>query len=204
MRLFFRNVTLTSAVWLIARWLVAYEFLTAGSEKLFGAGSAVWVGPKAGTAVAGFLQGALKLATGAHPAVAQWYASLISSVFLPNAVVFSYLVSFGEFLVGIALFLGIFTRFSALMGLVMAMSYFYAGTVSTNPYVLPLLFSIILLGVYAGHFGVDGLVLAKRLPFFASPAENEPARGAAKVWETIIPFLVIFWIILMLVVLIAH
>ncbi len=47
--------------------------------------------------------------------VQEWYAIIVRDVFIPNAALFSYLMAFGELLVGIALILGIFTRFSATM-----------------------------------------------------------------------------------------
>src|SRR5262249_39795061 len=109
-------------IWLLARLWLGYEWFSAGIEKVFGAGSAVWVGDKAGVAVSGFLKGAIAqsaLAPGfdpvktPHPAVQQWYAELVQNVLLPNAPLFSYLVAYGELLVGLALILGIFTHFAA-------------------------------------------------------------------------------------------
>ena len=44
---------LTGILWLVARLWLGYEWLHAGIEKVFGEGSVVWVGSKAGTAVAG-------------------------------------------------------------------------------------------------------------------------------------------------------
>ena len=88
----------------------------------------MWVGSKAGAAVAGFLKGAIAksaLAEGfdpiktPHPAVNEWYATLARDVFLPNAALFSYLVAFGEVAIGAALILGIFTRFSSVMSVLL-------------------------------------------------------------------------------------
>jgi uncharacterized membrane protein YphA (DoxX/SURF4 family) len=63
--------------------------------------------------VSGYLQGALGRAQGEQPTVSGWYAWLIEHVFLPNPVLFSYLVAFGEVLVGIALIAGFLVGFSA-------------------------------------------------------------------------------------------
>src|SRR3712207_6721508 len=110
-----KNPNVSGIAWLIVRLYVGYEWLTGGIEKVFGEGSVVWVGAKAGTAVAGFLKGAIAksaLAEGfdpvktPHPAVQLWYAELCRDVFLPNAALFSYLMAFGELLVGIALIVG--------------------------------------------------------------------------------------------------
>ncbi len=163
----------TGMLWLVLRLWLGYEWLTAGIEKAFGEGNAVWVGPKAGTAVAGFLQGAIAkspLAPGfdaanGHPAVQQWYATLAQNVFLPNATAFSYLVVVGEILVGIALIVGLFTHFAALMGVIMNLSYLFAGTTSTNPQMLVVGMVILLAGgVAVGYYGLD---------FFARPVEQK-------------------------------
>lgn len=152
-------------IWLIARLWLGYEWLMAGIEKTFGEGSAVWVGDKAGVAVTGFLKGAIgksALAPGfdpvktPHPAVQTWYAELVQNVFLPNATLFSYLVAYGEGLVGLALILGIFTQFSALMGVLMNLAYLFAGTTSTNPQLLVVGLTIVLIGGAAvGYYGID-------------------------------------------------
>ena len=169
----------TGILWLVARLWLGYEWLTAGMEKVFGEGSAVWVGPKAGTAVAGFLKGAIAksaLATdfdptkNAHPAVQTWYAILVRDVFLPNAALFSYMVAFGELLVGVALILGIFTHFAALMGILMNLAYLFAGTTSTNPNMLVVGMAILLAGgVAVGYYGLD---------YFARPIEQKVLRRA--------------------------
>src|SRR5918998_2765929 len=142
-----RNAKTTAFFWLIARLYLGGIWFAAGFEKVFGDGNAVWVGADAGKVVTGVLQGAIAkspLSPGfdpiktPHPAVQEWYALLVRDVFLPNAGVMSYMVAFGELLVGIALIVGIFTRFSALMGVVMALSLFLAGQASTLPQLLTL------------------------------------------------------------------
>ena len=203
MRLFYRSLPFTSTVWLLARLLLAYEWLVAGWPKVFGPGSAAWVGPQAGAAVAGYLQRALTLTGGEHPSVYSWYAWVIESVFLPNATTLSFMVAIGEVLVGVALLLGIFTRFSVSMALLMNMAFFYAGTVSSLPYVLPLELSMVLIGSYAGYYGVDGL-LARRLSWFRRPEEGQPAQGAARAWELIIPLVLVVWVALLLVIMLGH
>jgi thiosulfate dehydrogenase [quinone] large subunit len=174
----FKNPNVAGIAWLIVRLYVGYEWLTGGIAKVFGEGSAVWVGGKAGTAVAGFLKGAIAksaLAEGfdpiktPHPVVQEWYAILARDVFLPNAWLFSYLMAYGELLVGIALILGIFTRFSATMSVVMALALFLAGAVSTLPQLLVLGLAITLVGTNAGRFGLD---------YFARPIEKKVVTNA--------------------------
>jgi len=72
--------------WLIIRLYVGYEWLIAGYEKII---NPVWVGAKAGTALTGFIQGALKLTAGAHPSVQSWYGSFLQNAVLPNLTLFS-------------------------------------------------------------------------------------------------------------------
>ena len=158
----------TGILWLIARLWVGYEWLNAGIEKLFGEGNAVWVGPKAGTAVAGFLKGAIAkpaLAPGfdpiktPHPAVNEWYATLARDVFLPNAAIFSYLVAFGEVAIGLALILGLFTRFSAVMSVLLGLSLLMAGATSTLPQMVAISVALATAGgVAVGYYGIDHFV----------------------------------------------
>jgi uncharacterized membrane protein YphA (DoxX/SURF4 family) len=74
---------------------------------------------------------------------------------LPNAVLFSYLITFGEILVGVALILGLLTGFAAFFGGFMNASYLFAGTVSTNPVLLLLAILLVLAWRVAGYWGLD-------------------------------------------------
>lgn len=148
-----------SWLWLLIRIYVGWQWLIAGWDKVI---SPVWVGDKAGTAVSGFLTNSLTKATGAHPQVASWYAEFVKTIVLPNSEVFSYLVSFGELFVGIALILGAFTGIAAFFGAFMNANYLFAGTVSTNPTLLILEIFIMLAGKAAGWYGLDRFILKKR------------------------------------------
>lgn len=147
-----------SLLWLVVRLYVGYEWFIAGWTKLF---SPVWIGENAGTAVTGFLKGALSKTTGAHPDVSSWYASFIENIALPNAGLFSYLVVFGELLVGVALIVGLFVGIAASFGAFMNLNYMFAGTVSSNPELLLLQFFLILAWRVAGWFGLDRWFLPK-------------------------------------------
>ena len=115
----------------------------------------MWVGAKAGTAVTGFIQGALSKTSGDHPDVTGWYAWFLQNMALPNAAVFSYMVTFGEILVGIALILGLLTGIAAFFGGFMNASYLLAGTVSTNPFLFILATWLVLAWRVAGWWGLD-------------------------------------------------
>ena len=75
-------------IWLVLRIYVGWQWLQAGWEKLH---SSTWVGGKAGTALTGFVNGALAKAGGAHTDVQAWDAWFLQHVVLRNAVTWSYL-----------------------------------------------------------------------------------------------------------------
>ncbi|MEO8065836.1 MAG: DoxX family protein [Candidatus Doudnabacteria bacterium] len=148
--------TRMSWLWLVVRVYVGYEWWIAGWDKF---NNPVWVGPQAGTAITGFLNGALQKTTGAHPDVSGWYSSFISEFALHHTVLFSYIVTYGELLVGAALILGVFTGIAAFFGTFMNLNYLFAGTVSTNPVLLLLQLFLILAWRTAGWYGLDRYLL---------------------------------------------
>lgn len=143
-------------IWVIPRLYVGYEWLAAGIEKVQ---SPVWAGAQAGTAITGFVNGALKKTAGDHPDVQGWYATFLQSVVLPNAALWSQMVSYGELLVGIALILGAFTGIAAFFGSFMNANYLLAGTVSTNPVLFAIATLLVLAWKTAGWWGLDRWLL---------------------------------------------
>lgn len=149
-------------LWGLIRLYVGWEWLVAGWEKVT---NPVWVGEKAGVAVNGFFQGALSKTGGPHPDVQGWYAAFLQNFAAPHAAAFSYVVSFGEVLVGVALILGIFTGIAAFFGTFMNLNFLLAGAVSTNPILLLLQLFLILAWRVAGWYGLDRWVL----PWLGTP-----------------------------------
>ncbi|MEZ4664041.1 MAG: DoxX family protein [Caldilineaceae bacterium] len=143
-------------LWLILRLYVGYEWVTAGWGKVT---SPAWVGSQAGTALTGFVNGALAKTAGAHPDVQGWYAWFLQQIVLPYAGTWSFLVAWGEVLVGVALILGIFTGIAAFFGSFMNANYLLAGTVSTNPILFALATWLVLAWKTAGWWGLDRWVL---------------------------------------------
>jgi thiosulfate dehydrogenase [quinone] large subunit len=143
-------------IWLILRVYVGYEWLSAGWDKLH---SAAWVGSSAGTALIGFVNGALTKASGAHADVQSWYAAFLQNIVLPHAALWSVLVAWGETLVGIALILGLFTGIAAFFGSFMNVNYLLAGSVSTNPILFAIATWLVLAWKTAGWWGLDRWVL---------------------------------------------
>jgi thiosulfate dehydrogenase (quinone) large subunit len=137
-----------SIIMMLFRLYLGYAWITAGWHKIVD-----------GFDASGFLKGALAKATGEHPAVQGWWAAFIEHFALPNVGLFNVLVPWGEFLVGIALILGIFTTFAALMGAVMNFAFMFSGTTSTNPQMVLLTVFILVAGANAGRYGLDHWVL---------------------------------------------
>ena len=169
-------------VWLALRWWLASVWLTAGWGKTFGDRAPAWVGERAGAGVTKFLEGALAKSGGANPEVQGWYASFIREVALPNAALFGYLVAYGELLVGLALLVGLFTRFAALMGMLMNLAYLAAGVSGQNPQMLVAEAAVVFAGAAAGYYGLDRYVLPAvraRLGWVAPSADSGARRAAS-------------------------
>jgi len=166
-------------VWLVLRVYVGWQWIEAGWGKLH---SPVWTGAQAGSALTGFINGALAKSSGTHPDVQAWYAWFLQHAVLPNAVAWSYLVSWGETLVGIVLTLGLFTGIAAFLGSFMNVNYLLAGTVSTNPILFAIATWLVLAWKTAGWWGLDRWVL----PALGTPwspgyiSHREDSQGMAQ------------------------
>ncbi len=69
--------------------------------------------------IRGFLENRLETAFG-------FYQPLLENVFIPNAGLFSFLVAWGELALGIALILGVATRYAAFAGAFMVANFWFA------------------------------------------------------------------------------
>lgn len=163
--------TRASWLWLVVRLYLAYEWISAGWEKVT---SPAWTGAQAGTALSGFLAGAVKQAGGAHPNVQGWYKDFLTGFVIPNAHAFSYVVAFGETLVGVALLLGALTGVAAFFGIFMNANYLLAGAVSTNPILAFLAIFVVLAWRNAGWIGLDRWLL----PILGTPWQPGSLFGA--------------------------
>lgn len=145
-----------SWIWLILRLYVGWEWLQAGWDKL---NNPAWIGSKSGTALGGFVSNALTETGGAHPEVESWYGWFLQHIVQPYPVIWSYVVTFGEVLVGIALIIGLLTGIAAFFGSFMNMNYLLAGAVSVNPILLIFATFLVLAWKTAGWWGLDRWVL---------------------------------------------
>ncbi|WP_366248814.1 DoxX family protein [Terribacillus aidingensis] len=164
-----RNSKAAAALWAVIRIYLGYSWLTGGLGKLTGGGFDA----------SGFLQGAVAQAGGDHPAVQGWWAVFLEQVALPNAGLFSFLVMWGEILVGIALILGVFTNFAALMGITMNFAFLFSGTVSTNAQMVLLTVFLLVAGANAGRYGLDRWVIAYLRNHYPKHAPKTPTKPIA-------------------------
>lgn len=157
--LFGRNVTLQySDTWLAysmlgLRLVMAWVFLQAGLEKLLDGG----ISDPLAWSSTGFLENAVAEANPLH-GLFQWFAEYGSLV--------DPLVIFGQILIGLALLLGIFFRFAAMMGAIQ-MFFFWtaawndgvlAGLPVENGYVIDSSFVYLLLLFGLGAWGAGRLL----------------------------------------------
>ncbi len=97
-----------------------------------------------------------------------WYKTFLLNYVVPHSVVFGYLVMAGEIAVGACLLLGLFTRFSAFVGLFMWINYFLgpgmarggAQLAEQQTFIVSL--AIILLSNPGRTLGMDGLLFGGR------------------------------------------
>lgn len=153
---FLNEDTRLAPLWLIIRLYIGWLWLVTGWEKF---NSPAWVGDQAGAAVTGYLTHALTLTSGEHPAVLGWYGWFIENIALPNAELFSYLVTYGEILVGVALILGIVVGKAAFFGGVMNLAYMFAGSAGLNPLMFVMQILLIMAWRTAGWLGLDRWIL---------------------------------------------
>ena len=158
-RFLFMN-TKSACIWLILRIYLGYSWFKAGVGKVT---SDVWTGEQAGLAVSQYMEGAL--ARVSEGDVSAWYGWFLENIVIPNATIFSYLVAWGEVLVGIGLIIGLLTGISAFFGALMNMSFLLAGTVSTNPIMFMIAILLILAWKVAGWYGLDRWAL----PYLGTP-----------------------------------
>ncbi|TNJ57157.1 DoxX family protein [Paenibacillus hemerocallicola] len=165
---FLFSSTRAGLIWLVVRLYLGYSWITAGWKKV---NSEAWTGDKAGTALEGFVKGALAKAADGKD-VTGWYANFLEHFVLPNAKVFAYMVAFGEVLVGLGLIFGLLTGIAAFFGAIMNVSFLFAGTLSTNPLLFILATWLVLAWKNAGWYGLDRWAL----PFLGTPW----ARGSGQ------------------------
>ena len=95
-----------------------------------------------------------------------FFQPFLEDVVLPNAGVFAFLVAWGEFLAGIALVLGLATRYAAVGGALMVAAFWFTKGqgffAAQNHDSIWFVIFIVLAGVHAGRvFGIDARLGAR-------------------------------------------
>ncbi len=165
---FLFNDVRSAPLWFLARLYVGWAWVDAGLHKIQ---DPKWV--DTGSALQGFWANVVKVPPDVpRPAITyDWYRGFLQFL-LENQTYtwFAKLVAYGEFLVGVALIVGLFTGFAALVGAFMNMNFLLAGSASTNPVLLVIAALILMAWKVAGIIGVDRVLL---------PALGTPWRPAA-------------------------
>ena len=139
--------------WTALRVWLGIMWIQAGVAKLWGAENAAFL-HNGGAAVAGF--------AGHGTPAYTWWGSFLTGFVVPNAAWIAVLVAAGEFAIGIALCLGLFTRVAALGSLALLFTYVMSGTASVCAFYA--LAAIIILTMWrtSGWIGADGLIARYR------------------------------------------
>ncbi|MFD1953446.1 DoxX family membrane protein [Paenibacillus thailandensis] len=87
------------------------------------------------------------------------YTYFLEHVVLPNVKLINFFIPVGEFLIGIGLIVGGLTLAAAFFGMMLNFLFLFAGTVSTNPWLLLLGFIVFAAGTNAGRIGLDYYLL---------------------------------------------
>jgi len=143
---FRENVWAAVAVTFV-RVFLGWLWLDAGWHKLTG-----------GFDATGFLKGAIAKPVADHATQAVIfpnYTYFIEHFALPNVKIINFLIPVGETLIGIGLIVGGLAATAAFFGIMLNLMFMFAGTVSTNPWLLTLGFIVFTAGANAGRFGLD-------------------------------------------------
>lgn len=175
LKLVFSN-TYLAPLWALARLYLGYQWLLAGSHKVWGEQRWIAVDGPDGIPLMKFWQSATKVTPAGTGAIKyDWYRTFL--VFMTDHGWyhwFAWVIALGEVTVGIMLIVGVFTGFAALAGATLNFNFLLAGSASTNP-VLFILAILIMFGwKVSGWIGLDRWVL----PALGTPWEPGSAlRG---------------------------
>lgn len=171
-RMIFSNTWL-APIWLIARVFLGYQWLLAGSEKIWGPTRWIMLPGPDGLSLQRFWASATAIpAKGTPPIHYDWYRTFLA--FMLNHGWyhwFAWVIACGEVTVGVLLIIGAFTGLAAIAGATLNFNFMLAGSASINP-VLFILAVLMLLGwKVSGWMGVDRWLL----PALGTPWEPGPA-----------------------------
>lgn len=164
---FLRNNSIAAAILTVLRVYLGWQWLTAGWGKVSN-----------GFDASGYLTGVVnnEMVIEQYPT----YHAFIENFAIPNSSVFSFMVAWGELLVGLGLLVGVFTTAAVFFGMVMNFAFMFAGTVSSNPLLILISIFIIAAGYNAGHYGGDRWVIPYlRTKVFKMKSKEQPIEQIA-------------------------
>jgi len=168
---FLRENVYAAVLMLLLRLYVGWEWLNAGYHKLAN-----------GFDAEGFLTAAVDkpVAGQTGEVIYPTFTAFLKHFALPNVKLFNFLIPLGEALIGIGLIVGALTATAAFFGLLLNFMFMFAGTISTNPWLLLLGALIMIAGANAGRLGID--YYAK--PFLQKLFHKNDGYGAGKKIKT--------------------
>ncbi len=144
-----------AALLLPLRLFIGTGWIRAGLEKVM---DPFWLD---GTALVVFLQSHLEQGAVAFP----FYQSLISEVFIPHALLLTYVIIIGQLLAGASILAGIGVELALLGGMFMNVNFLLAGAV--NPSVFYIVIQLVLLLYGVGRvFSIQALLSGQIRPTF--------------------------------------
>ena len=157
-------------LWFFLRLYIGWQWLAAGWRKLYGDDSIGWVRDgeaggrfvNAGDQILAFWQRAVELPSqGAMSRIGiPWYRDFLQYMIDHRwNGWFTYVIAWGEFLVGLALILGAFTMAAAFFGAAMSFNYVLAGSAGLAPLLLVGSLLLMLAWKTAGYVGLDRWLL---------------------------------------------
>jgi thiosulfate dehydrogenase [quinone] large subunit len=160
LRTIFGNTAL-APLWLAARLYLGYQWLLAGSHKLWGDERWIAVDGSDGLPLQAYWQRAVAIPEQGRPPVSyDWYRDFLQYLLDHDAYQwFSWVIAVGEVAVGVALIIGVFTGVAALTGAFMNFNFLLAGSASTNPVMFIIAVLVMFGWKVAGWIGVDRWLL---------------------------------------------
>ena len=139
--------------WTAVRVWLGIMWIQAGWAKLFGAENAGFL-HNGGAAVSGFAAHGVPAYT--------WWGSFLHNFVVPNSGWIAILVAVSEFVIGVALVAGLFTRVAALGSLALLFTYVMSGTASVCAFYALCAIVILTMWRTSSWLGIDGLVASYR------------------------------------------
>jgi thiosulfate dehydrogenase (quinone) large subunit len=146
------NHPLAAFLWLPIRIWLGWQWVEAGLHKLQ---TPAWV--QTGAALKGFWAKAVAIPETGNPAIHYaWYRSFLQMMLDSGAYTwFAKVIAVGEFMVGVALILGLFTGVAAFFGGLMNWNFMMAGSASVNPMFFLISVGLVLSWKVCGWIGID-------------------------------------------------